>query len=40
MDKKPNAHSNLVAMPEGKGHLENSGTYWRITLTWILKNRM
>jgi len=38
MDKKPNAYSDLVVMmPEGKDHLENAGTYWRIRLTWILK---
>ena len=40
MDKKPNAYSDLVVMPERKDHLENPGTNWRITLTWILKTRM
>jgi len=39
MDKKPNTYSDLVVMPEGKDHLENPGTYWWITLIWILKNR-
>ena len=40
MDKKPNAYSDLVEMPEGKDHLENPSTNGRITLTSILKNRM
>jgi len=40
MDKKPNAYSDLVVTPEGKDHLENPGTNWRITLTKTLKNRM
>jgi hypothetical protein len=30
IDKKPNAYSDLVVMPEGKDHPENPGTNWSI----------
>ena len=40
MDNKPNAYSDSVVTPKEKDPLENPGTNWRKTLTWILKNRM
>lgn len=37
--EKKNAYIVLVGRPEERGHLEDTGVDWRMTLKWIL-NRM
>jgi hypothetical protein len=37
MGKMRNAHTDLVGKSGGRGHLEDLGVDWKITLKWIIK---